>query len=609
MVTNLTFNNVKINGGFLKKRYDLNKNVSIKSVYERFEETGRFDALRFNYPNGKGKPHCYYDSDVAKWIEAVSYLIINEGGYLAEQKVIDEIVSCMAKNQLRDGYLNSHFIQIEPQNRFTDRNMHELYCAGHLIEASIAYDKATAKHEFLTIMKKYVDCIERCFVIDKTAKFVTCGHEEIELALIKLYDYTGEERYLRLAMFFIDNRGIANESGIYPDVFTKALDQSEVAVRELSLAQGHAVRATYLYIAMAESALKTGDTRLLDACKRVWRDIVDKKMYVTGGIGSSRKGEAFTTEYDLPTLEAYSESCSAIGLALFALSMQQNELNAEYGDVIERVMYNSMLSPTSLDGKSFFYENPLEIHLASVDKETSLNLENKTVLPIRHRLEVFNCSCCPPNVNRIFARIGDFFFSKYKNSFVINQYSAVSYDDGKNKIEIVTNYPNDGKVTLKIDKTDCGEILLRKPSWCESYSISVNAVEKNGYISIPAICGVVQLNFDIKPYFVECNPLSRANAGRVALLYGPIVYCIERIDNDYELNALAVDVSKKVTALKVDETYGMRTLKASAVLDESFNGLYRKITPSQKNVTLTYIPYYAFANREECDMLVWVRKK
>ncbi|MBR5452958.1 MAG: glycoside hydrolase family 127 protein [Clostridia bacterium] len=608
-LTNLNFENVEILGGFWKWRYDLNREVSLRAVYERFEESGRFDALRFNFREGKEYPHIFYDSDTAKWIEAVGYLITRNGGYEKEQKIIDDLVADMEKNQLPDGYLNSHYIQIEPNRRFTDRSAHELYCAGHLIEAAIAYDKATGKHDFLSIMKKYVDCIERYFVTDKLSKFSTCGHEEIEIALLKLFEYTGEKKYLDLAMFFIDQRGVCGEEGILLKVFNRKYDQSEIAVRELSEAEGHSVRAAYLYTAMAEAALKTGDTALLDACRRIWRNMVDKKMYVTGGIGSDSKGESFTVAYDLPNLEAYSESCAAIGLVFFALAMQKNELNPEYGAVIERVMYNGVLSSTSLDGKSFFYVNPLEIHLASVDKQTAIQPYERMGLPLRQRAEVFGCSCCPPNINRFFARIGDVFFSQCGDSFVINQYGAVSYSDDKTSLKMTTDYPCDGKILLEIDKCGSNEILLRIPEWCDEYSVNAEHTEKNGYISVPASVGKIEIDFKMEPYFVECNPSSRNNNGRVALCRGPVVYCVERVDNDYELNALAVDVSAKVLTGEVDDTYGMRSLKATAFLDRPFESLYRKVRSDAEEVELSFRPYWTFANRGESDMLVWVRKK
>lgn len=605
---NISFEKVTFNGGFWKSRYDLNRLVSLQSVYDRFEQSGRFDALRFNYEKGlKPYPHIFFDSDVAKWIEAVGYLIEKNGGYEEEQKVIDALVSDMAAHQTKNGYLNSHFIQIEPENIFRKRGEHELYCAGHLIEAAIAYDKATGKHEFLNVMKKYAHCIEQAFVVQKTAAFHTCGHEEIELALIKLYDYTGEKKYLDLAMFFIDERGTRREP--WHNDFNEAYDQSEAPLRDLEKAEGHAVRAAYIYTAMSEAYVKTGDERLHEACLRMFNDIVNGKMYITGGIGSAAKGEAFTVAYDLPNLEAYSESCAALGLQLFALSLQQTALDHRFADVIERVMYNNMLSSTSLDGKAFFYENELEIQLADVNKETSLYEHARTHLPLRHRLEVFGCSCCPPNINRLFARVGDFFFSEYENALVVNQYADLTLKTDKITLKTTTDYPASGVINFAVADCKYDKILLRKPEWCDAFTVkNAEYTEKDGYIEISGGDKNFTVDFNMQPCFVEANPRVRADNGRVALCYGPTVYCLERLDNPYELNSLSVNTSAKVTLKKADE-YVMPNLEIEGCADEDFASLYRKATGTTKPVTLKFRPYWTFANREECDMLVWVRRK
>ena len=610
-ITQPTFSNVKIKDGFWKQRQDLNSNVTLGAIYSRFKETGRFDAFDFNYKQTGIVPHIYYDSDVAKWIESASYMILNNnGGFEKEQEIIDGVVDSIEKHQLDDGYFNTHYIQVEPENRFTERSNHELYCAGHLIEGAIAYHKATGKRKFLSLMEKYVDCIEKAFITEQTAKFITPGHPEIELALIKLYEHTNNQKYLNLANHFLDNRGVNDEPHhSYKVGYNKKQIQSEVPVRELSLAEGHAVCAGYLYTGMAESAKLTKDKQMLDACKRIWRDIVDKKMYVTGGVGSSKAGEAFTVGFDLPNLEAYSESCASIALMFFANAMQKSERNAEYGAVIERVMYNGLLSSTSLDGKSFFYENPLEYHLASVDRVTNLTPENRGQLPIRHRKEVFSTSCCPPNISRTIARLGDFFFSTYENEFVVNQYAHLSYDDGKTAIEFATDYPNDGKVLVKLNKCDKKQVLFRIPEWCEKFSVSTEHKVENGYIVVSADKKQFEIDFKIEPYYVEADPRVRHDNGRVALCYGPIVYCIERVDNDFELNALSVDIDKPIKVLPISTEYNMHPIEVSGFVDNQFGKLYRKLVKDQTPITLSFRPYYSFANREECDMLVWVRKK
>lgn len=606
-VKNISFKNVDFNSGFWKFKYDLTRDVSVKSVYNRFEETGRFDALRFNYAEGKPKLHIFFDSDVAKWIETVAYFIEKDSkACKEEQEVIDALVLDMKKNQYENGYINSYFIQIAPDKIFTDRDCHELYCAGHLIEAAIAYERATGKSGLMEIMDKYIDHIITVFQKENSAQFSTPGHEEIELALLKLYGYKGDEKYLSLAMNFIDKRGVVEETPIGNNWANRKYDQSEIPVRELTMAEGHAVRACYLYIAMSEAALKTGDELLKKACERLFDDIVKRRMYITGGIGSAKQGESLSVPYDLPNLEAYSESCAAIGLVYFAHSMQQFGLNARYANLIEQVMYNNMLSSESIDGKAFFYENPLEYHLASVDKETCMLPHNRTKLPIRHRLEVFGCSCCPPNITRTFAKMGDFFFSECENSLVINQFGSLTLNNDKVELEMVTEYPQNGKININVKRSGYDKIYIRKPDWCDAFEVSVSYSEQNGYIVVDGNLSSVNVSFEMQPFFIESNPKVRANNGRVALMYGPIVYCLERLDNDYELNALTVDVDADVTVTSGDGFFPM--LEARGWVDDGFESLYRKVKADKSPVNLHFIPYWTFANRDECDMIVWVRK-
>ncbi|MBR6681154.1 MAG: glycoside hydrolase family 127 protein [Clostridia bacterium] len=604
---NISFESTTLENGFWKSKYDVNKNVSIGNVYRRFEETGRFNAMRF--ARKEGEPvHVFYDSDVAKWIEAVAYLIQSEGGFTQEQEIIDSLVSDMIAHQLPSGYINSYFIQMEPDAIFTKRSEHELYCAGHLIEAAIAYDKATGKRDMLDMMLRYVDCIERAFITEKTAKFVTCGHEEIELALIKLYEYTGNKKYLDMALFFLDNRRPDVDADPLYDSREKSYCQSHLPVREQKEALGHAVRAAYLYIAMEEAAQKTDDKELSDACDALFEDITSKKMFITGGIGSAREGEAFTVPFDLPNLEAYSESCAAIGLMLFALSLQKKRLDSRYADTIERVMYNNLLSSVSMDGRSFFYENPLEVHLASVGKDSSIVPARRRRLPRYRRLEVFSCSCCPPNINRILARIGDFFFSEHGDSLVINQYGAISLENERISLKLETNYPYDAKIKLSGKRNSYKSILLRRPWWCLEYKLDGATVigERNGYIEI-AVGGDFEITLDLmmKPYFVHTNTKVRDNCGRVALCLGPTVYCMERLDNDCDLNALTVDVNSPVS---IESSTDIPTLVANGYLDVTDGALYFIGESERTSIPLRFIPYRCFANRDACDMLVWVRK-
>ncbi|MBR6534977.1 MAG: glycoside hydrolase family 127 protein [Clostridia bacterium] len=607
---NISFENIKLGDGFWLDRYNLNKNSSIKSVYERFEETGRFDTLRFNYTEGKIKPGVAQDSDVAKWIEAVSYLYASDHDCCAEEiKIIDELVESMEKNQMADGYLNPYFMQLDPENRFVRRPAHELYSAGHLIEAAIAYHKATGKDRFLNVMLRFADCIEKAFITEKTAKFQTPGHEEIELALVKLYDHTGNKKYLDMAMHFIDIRGTTDEPSIDANVVNLKYDQHHMPVREMTEAEGHAVRAAYLYIGMSEAAQRTGDVELQNACDRIFDNITKKRMYITGGIGSSGMGEAFTVTYDLPNLKAYTESCAAIALLLFCLSLQNKRLDARYGAVIERIMYNNLLSSTSADGTAFFYENPLEIHMHSLEKETCMADHKRSKLPIRTRQKIFQTSCCPPNINRIFARIGDVFFSEQNDALVINQYAALTLNNDNISLEQKTVYPLNGKVTIKATNNKYKKVFLRIPEWCDDFEITapVSYRSENGYIVLDGMTDEFEITVDFKmsAYFVEAHPNVRYDCGRAALCYGPVVYCIERCFNDYELNALTVNSDCEITVVDNGKNK-LPDLTLTAGLKKEFDGLYRKKSSDEEQVPLVFKPYYTFANNGECDMMVWV---
>ena len=604
---NVTYNNITFKEGFWKNRYELNRDVSIKSVRDRFEDTARFEALRFTYEEGKPAPHIFYDSDVAKWIEGVAYLVKSGNNCEEELKLCRELIESMKIHQREDGYLNSYFQQVAPDKVFTDRNLHELYCAGHLLEAAIAYDSATGEHDFLNIMRKYFDYIEKCFITEKTAKFKMPGHEEIELALLKMYEYTGEKKYLDMGMHFINARGGAEP--MFAAILAK-YDQNDLPLREISEAEGHAVRAVYIYTAMAEGARLTGDKELWNAAERIFDNITNARMYVSGGVGSSKAGEAFTVKYDLPNLEAYSETCAAIGFMLFALAMQKTSLDTKYPEVIERIMWNALLVSTSLNGKSFFYQNPLEVHLASIGKETCMAPDKRTTLPPPERFEVFPCSCCPPNINRIFARIGDFFFMENGDDLIINQFAALEAKTAKASVTIDTQFPNSGRMNITIK--DCGykRIFIRKPAWCDSFIIDAEYTENGGYIIIDACENMaIDLDFNMHVYFVEANPAVRENNGKVALFYGPTLYCLEKIDNDYDLGAVSVSIEDAVASAQPVSSpdYVMKNIDLEGMVDESFTGLYRKSQIKTEKTVLHFRPYWTFANRGKTDMKVWIR--
>lgn len=622
----ISYSKVNITEGFWQRRQQINNQKTVYAVYNRFLETGRIDAFKFAWkPGDPNKPHFFWDSDVAKWMEGVAYIYNSTKGKELMKKdeelvrKVDELVDLIEKNQDESGYFNIYFTVVEPENRWKIRTAHELYCAGHLIEAAVAYYEATGKRKFLDLMCKYADHIEKVFKKERSANFITPGHEEIELALVRLYRATGERRYLELAKFFIDERGKDDPSKYYEFANAKYA-QDHLPVREQHTAEGHAVRATYLYSAMADIAYEYNDEQLFDCCRKIFRDIMNKKMYITGGIGSSHNGESFTIPYDLPNITAYSESCAGIGLALFAWRMLNIDADSCYSDVIERIMYNVLLSSVSLDGESFFYENPLEVIPSLLTRDTSLK-KQMSRFPAIQRSHVFSCSCCPPNILRFISSIGNLIYTYDDKTVFVHQYIASETKftiKGKN-VQIIqqTDYPNDGKITLSITGMEGRKLAVRIPYWCKNYKIerdNVEITEKpiKGYVYID--CNneftTVSITFDMHPRLFEASPNVQVNSGRVALQRGPIVYCLEAIDNGKNIRDISIDKNTNFT-IKYDDYFGTCIIEAEGYRrDESkYEMLYQPIdfaNNKKLKQKLKFIPYYAFANRGISEMIIWI---
>ncbi|MBQ8742099.1 MAG: glycoside hydrolase family 127 protein [Clostridia bacterium] len=598
---NIGFENVTITGGFWKDQQDINKNNSVYSVYNRFYDTGRFESLKQDWQKGMpNRPHFFWDSDVAKWIEALAYILCKTPCDDLEAKA-DEMIDLIEKGQAENGYINSYLLHFEPDNIFSDRNRHELYTIGHLIEAAIAYDKFTGKRKLLDCMEKCLDRVYKVFIEENSAGFVTPGHEEIELALVKLYKYTGNEKYLEMAKFFIDKRGL-NEKNESSNPFEPKYSQSHLPVREQTTAEGHAVRAVYLYTAMADLASLTKDAELLKACETVFSNIVNKRMYITGGIGSTPVGEAFTKDYDLPNISAYTESCAAIGLIFFASRMQLTSKDSIYGDIIERILYNGFLSNKTLDGKAFFYENPLEIP----PKESKVD---GVRYPITQRLEVFGCSCCPPNIVRLLATLGDYIYSTDEDTLFIHQYvsSEASFEVGSKQVKVVqsTSYPTDGRISITCTGADI-KAALRIPYWCDSYA----GRTVNGYLYVDLKDGeTFELTLDMTPRFISADVRVNEDIGKAALMRGPVVFCLEEVDNGPYLRSIRMREDASFT-LGTDEKLGVMTLTADAeklISDVSDNAplYFGTKTRKYEKIRAKFIPYYAFANRGESEMIVF----
>lgn len=604
-MNNIEFSDVKITGGYWKARQDINCSVTLKAVYDRFNETGRFEALKCDLRDGDTNiPHIFWDSDVAKWIEGASYILHSEKNDQAVE-IIENAIDLIIKNSDENGYFNSHFLVAEKENRFRLRECHELYCAGHLIEAAVAYYELTGKDRFLNAVKKYADYIERAFKIDNTAAFITPGHPEIELALVRLYKATGEKRYIELAKYFIDKRGNCDEPGIYTDWANEYYSQDEIPVRERKTAEGHCVRALYLMCAAADIAYIYKDNDLKTACERFFDSIVNKRMYITGGVGSSNMGESFTIDYDLPNRTAYAETCAAISLAMFAERMLKFGADSRYSDIIERTMYNGIMSGISLDGKSFFYENPLEIDPDFNNINTSTKVKER--FPITQRVEVFDCSCCPPNIMRFVASISGLIYGFDDNTVYINQYINSEGDVNGIKISQKTGYPNNGKITVRCNSNK-KQIAFRIPCWCKSFNINKKYSIKNGYAYVDLDSEEnIELELDMPVRIISANRRIHSDAGRIAVMRGPVVYCAEGIDNGADIKSIALP-AESVFELAESE-FLLPILKTEAYRPFESDSLYYEAVDDYEKIPLTLIPYYAFANRGESEMQVWLLRK
>lgn len=604
-MNNIEFSDVKITGGYWKARQDINRSVTLKAVYDRFNETGRFEALKCDLRDGDTNiPHIFWDSDVAKWIEGASYILHSEKNDQALE-IIENAIDLIIKNSDENGYFNSHFLVAEKENRFRLRECHELYCAGHLIEAAVAYYELTGKDRFLNAVKKYADYIERAFKIDNTAAFITPGHPEIELALVRLYKATGEKRYIELAKYFIDKRGNCDEPGIYTDWANEYYSQDEIPVRERKTAEGHCVRALYLMCAAADIAYIYKDNDLKTACERFFDSIVNKRMYITGGVGSSNMGESFTIDYDLPNRTAYAETCAAISLAMFAERMLKFGADSRYSDIIERTMYNGIMSGISLDGKSFFYENPLEIDPDFNNINTSTKVKER--FPITQRVEVFDCSCCPPNIMRFVASISGLIYGFDDNTVYINQYMNSEGDVNGIKISQKTDYPNNGKITVRCNSNK-KQIAFRIPCWCKSFNINKKYSIKNGYAYVDLDSEEnIELELDMPVRIISANRRIHSDAGRIAVMRGPVVYCAEGIDNGADIKSIALP-AESVFELAESE-FLLPILKTEAYRPFESDSLYYEAVDDYEKIPLTLIPYYAFANRGESEMQVWLLRK
>lgn len=608
----------------------------------------------------------FQDSDFSKWIEAVAYSLIQYPDAQLEQTA-DEAIDLVCAAQLENGYLDTYYIINGMDRAFTNlKDHHELYCLGHLIEGAIAYYQATGKDKLLNAARRYADYVAAYFGSQEGGCKGYPGHEIVEMALVRLYEVTGEDKYLKLSQFFLNQRGIKPYYFDQEEQKRAALEgsveqlpkfdeneeryayyQAHKPVREQSEAVGHAVRAVYLYSGMADVARLMLDDAMYAACQRLWESIVREKLYVTGGIGGTSHGEAFSFPFDLPNDTAYSETCAAIGLVFFARRMLEIKAESRYADVCELALYNTVLSGMALDGKSFFYVNPLEVLPEACYKDS----RKSHVKPVRQKW--FGCACCPPNIARIVSSVASYAYTEREDILWFHLYmgSILTKKIGPQEInlKVETEMPWNGHVSVHIQtqKTVPCTLAMRIPGWsdsgnakviCGGFSTNIawktegenlqvsqsNLQEifvQDGYLYLRGEWQTedsISLDFSMGVHMVTADERVCEDIGKVTFVRGPIVYCMEEADNGKNLHLYKADIDRIGTdcrniAVEMTEELGhsMATLKVLGkrrLVTSLKNTLYREYMPARyEDVTLRWIPYYAWCNRGEGEMRVWIQ--
>lgn len=579
---------------------------------------------------GEHKGVIFSDTDVYKWLETVAYCLHN-GKCKDFENIADDVISLIGRAQQEDGYLNTYYTVKEPGARWSNLvEGHELYSAGHLIEAAVAYYQATGKDTLLNIARKFADLICKVFGTGEGQIKGYPGHQEIELALIKLYHVTQAKRYLECAKYFIDERGtepnyfkseiekrggrmIFKEFADYDPLYA----QAHIPVRQQQNADGHAVRAMYMYSAMADLASDYDDAELLKACRALWDNVTQRRMYITGGIGSSGYLERFTADYHLPNESGYCETCASIGLALFGRRMALIEHEAGYYDTVERALYNRILAGISADGQRYFYVSPLEVWPQSCMDKTDL----KHVKPVRQRW--FSVACCPPNVARTLASLGQYIYAYDDDAVYINLFISSSLKTVLGGVQSVltmdSNVLHDGKIAITV-KADRGALSLavRIPEYADKPVFLLDGAKINpdiekGYAMIRGDFSgkhIIDVDFHVKPRWMAADPLVREDAGKAALVKGPCVYCLEETDNGSNLASIYVDTDIEIS--KCGDTGLPGDLPALAykgkrLTRKGWNGgrLYDSAHFETENVDLKAVPYGLWCNRTPGEMIVW----
>ena len=570
----------------------------------------------------------FQDSDVAKWLEAVSYSLAVKPDSALEKRM-DEVIDIVSRAQRPDGYLDTYFILKEPDKRWSNlMDCHELYCAGHMIEAAVACYESTGKATLLRVAEKLAAHIIDRFGEGKEEGIP--GHQEIELALMRLYHATGKAEYRDMAKRFLDLRGQdpafftkqknavqlgQDNAGYQIDPFFTAYNQSDVPVREQIKARGHAVRQVYMLTGMADVAAACGDAEMAAACVRMFDHITQRQMYVTGNIGSAEHYESFTDDFDLPNDLAYGETCASVAMAFFAKKLWALDLDGRYADLLELELFNGALAGMDLQGERYFYVNALEVDPAL----SKTRATHKHVLPVRPRWHA--CACCPPNLARLITSLGGYLWSEEEGALYSHLFVGSESEMRMASVKLETGYPWEGsaRYTLTPHTSETFTLAIHIPGYVKDFSLTLNGLPcafelRKGYAFLNRewhAGDVVSLSFALLPRRLYADPRVKADAGRVALARGPLVYCFEGVDNGEPLSALRLPREAAIQAVPYNANLlggivaltmpGMRTLAPD-------HGLYADSAPREEPASLTAIPYYAWANRGENQMCVWIRE-
>ncbi len=594
------------------------RSVTIPASVKRCRETGRIDCFRLNWkPGMPNQPHRFFDSDFAKVLEGMAYMLElhPEDKALAEE--LDRFVDLVISAQQPDGYLNTYYTCVEPENRWKNLfESHELYCAGHLIEAAVAHFRATGSRKFVDALARYADYISTVFGPGPDQKQGYPGHEELELALCKLADVTGEKKYVELAGFFIDKRGtspnyfveeaIRNGSQLSQEQLANR--QADRPVREELNATGHSVRALYLYSGMADVAAATGDAELFAVCERMFDSIVQKRMYITGGCGSTPIQEQFTVDWNLPNDTSYAESCATMALVLFARRMLEYTGRGKFADVMEQALYNGALSGISLRGDQYFYANLLE-----VDANTFVH--NTTCAK---RQPWFDCSCCPTSYCRFLPQLGNFTFTVRQGEFRLDIPAAGLYRFSGGELEIGGQYPYGGTIPITIRRGGAFRLALRIPGWCREFQLLLNGSPTEvkpaeGYVTLEREWQTgdrLELSLEMPVEVVRANWHVTSDAGRIALMRGPLVYALESVDNGDRIPRLILPARQEFT---LEEAPGLPAgtvaIRGRALEEQDCSGgaLYFRGEPQRQETEFLAVPYALWQNRGPAHMAVWMR--